>query len=252
MTEWFHTIGAGALQGLTEFLPVSSSGHLFLFRNFFQTDLDTALVILLHMGTLLAVLFFVRKEIWAILQGLWKKEIKAIRLTFAVVAGTVPALIVGLLIKGWLDTYLSINWVIGINLWITGLALFLTDRIVRGATAFDDIGMAKGFWIGVFQACAILPGISRSGFTFLGALILGVQRESALKFSFLLSIPAIMGGFILEARSMSFTGPNIVGFLVSAITGWFALWFLYQLARIRKLCFFSIYCWVVGTIVLFL
>jgi len=142
--------------------------------------------------------------------------------------------------------------VIAANLWITGVLLFLSDRLQRERIPLFEVGIRSGVLIGLFQAAAILPGISRSGITLFGALLLGLKREAALQFSFLLSIPAILGGFVLEAGSITVSGPNMAGFLVSIGTGWMALWFLYQLAKIRKLFFFSIYCWTVGFIVLFL
>ncbi len=252
MLDWIHSIGAGALQGFTEFLPVSSSGHLFLYRNLFGADIDTALVVLLHVGTLLAVLFFLRKEIFTIFRGLWSREVRSLRLTAALFVGTLPALFVGLAIKGFLDSYLSMNWVIALNLWITGTLLLLSDRLQRERISLFEVGIRSGVLIGLFQAVAIMPGISRSGVTLFGALLLGLKRDAALQFSFLLSIPAILGGFVLKAGSIPLTGPNMAGFLVSIGTGWVALWCLYQLAKIRKLFFFSFYCWTVGFIVLFL
>ncbi|MEA1883212.1 MAG: undecaprenyl-diphosphate phosphatase [Thermotogota bacterium] len=250
MGEFFQSFSAGIIQGTTEFLPVSSSGHLFLFRNFFNIDFGTDYVVLLHFGTLLAVLFFFWKDIWQIIHGLFTKNFYSWKLFFALIIGTIPAAVSGLLIEEFLEQHLTSNLTIGISLIITGVFLFFSDYLKKTDYSIKQIGMKKAFFIGIFQALAIIPGLSRSGLTLFGALLLGVKREDAFKFSFLLSIPVILGSTILKMGQISQSAQGLLGFVVAAISGFFALWLLKILTRTKKLKYFAFYCWIMGILVL--
>jgi undecaprenyl-diphosphatase len=247
MADIFQAIGTGLIQGTTEFLPVSSSGHLFLARNFLGLNFGTEYVVLLHAGTLLAVLFFFWKDIRDIVLGIFTAQMSAWKLFFALIAGSVPAAFFGILGKDFLDQHLTGNAVIGFSLLITGSLLFLSDRFKEGKYDIKAIGLKLALLIGLFQAFAIVPGISRSGLTLFGALLLGVKREDAFKFSFLLSIPVILGGTLLELDKMSQVQNGLWGFVFAAVSGFFALWLLKILTRSKKLKYFSFYCWGVGT-----
>jgi len=238
----------GALQGATEFLPVSSSGHLFLARNLFSLNFGTEYIVLLHLGTLLAVILYFWKDIRDILFGLFKLDFKSWKLTFALIVATVPAVIVGYFFKDFIEQNMTNNIFVGICLFITGVTVFITDRIKVSKYGIEDIGVLKALLIGVFQAMAILPGISRSGFTLACALLLGVKREDAFRFSFLLSIPVILGGAVFEMSGNQHFFEGMGGFITAAVVGFFALFILKKLTKTSKLKYFSFYCWVMGVI----
>src|SRR6056297_660849 len=246
MGEFLQSLSTGILQGTTEFLPVSSSGHLFLFRNFFNVDFGTDYVVLLHLGTLIAVLFFFWKEIWKILTGLFTKDFGAWKLFLALIVGTIPAAVSGLLIEEFLEQHLTSNLTIGLSLIVTGLLLFISDGFKKTKVKLSEIGIKKAFFIGLFQAMAIVPGLSRSGLTLFGALYLGVKREDAFKFSFLLSIPVILGSTMIKINEVSQLTEGAWGFLFAAISGFFALWLLKILTKTKKLKYFAFYCWIMA------
>jgi len=250
MADLFQGISTGIIQGLTEFLPVSSSGHLFLFRNFFNQDFGTDYVILLHFGTLLAVFFFFWKDIWRIIRGLFSKDFNAWKLFIALIVGTIPAAVSGLLIEDFLEQHLTSNLTIGLSLLLTGGLLFFSDYLRKSDLTIHQIGMKKAFLIGLFQALAILPGISRSGITLFGALLLGVKREDAFKFSFLLSIPVILGSTLLKIDELSQSTEGLLGFVIAAVSGFFALWLLKILTRSKQLKYFAFYCWIIGILLI--
>ncbi len=246
MENFFHSLSTGLIQGTTEFLPVSSSGHLFLFRNFFQYDFGTDYVVLLHFGTLIAVLFFFWKDIWLILKGLFSKDFNSWKLFFALIIGTIPAAVSGLLLEDYLEQNLTSNLTIGIALFITGFLLLISDRFKKTDLKITDIGIKIALFIGVFQALAIVPGLSRSGLTLFGALFLGIKREDAFKFSFLLSIPVILGTTLLKIEKISQLTEGTWGFVFATISGFFALWLLKILTNSKKLKYFAFYCWIIG------
>ena len=246
MENFYQSLSTGIIQGITEFLPVSSSGHLFLFRNFFNIDFGTDYVILLHFGTLLAVLFFFWKDIWLILKGLFTKDFNAWKLFLALIVGTIPAAVSGFFLEDFLDQHLTSNLTIGLSLMITGVLLFLSDGLKKTDTSIKEIGLKKAFLIGIFQALAIIPGLSRSGLTLFGALFFGVKREDAFKFSFLLSIPVILGTTLLKIEQITKITEGMWGFVFAAISGFFALWLLRILTKTKQLKYFAFYCWVLG------
>jgi len=246
MDHFLQSISTGVIQGTTEFLPVSSSGHLFLFRNLFQVNFGTDYVVLLHLGTLIAVVFFFWKDIWNILKGLFSKEMDAWKIVISLIVGTIPAAIAGLLLEDFLEAYLTSNWVIGVSLIITGLLLFVTDRFPENRTGLKEVGLKKAFIIGLFQAAAIVPGLSRSGLTLFGSLLVGLKREEAFKFSFLLSIPVILGGTLLKINQITQSQGGGVGFLFATVSGFFSLWLLKFLTKSKKLKYFAFYCWFIG------
>lgn len=250
MGDFLQSLTTGVIQGTTEFLPVSSSGHLFLFRNFFNFNFGTDYVILLHFGTLIAVLFFFWKEIWHIIQGMFSKDFYAWKLFFALIVGTIPAAISGLLIEEFLEQHMTSNLTIGLALLVTGALLFFSDRFKNTVSPINQIGIKKALLIGLFQALAIVPGLSRSGLTLFGALLLGIKREDAFKFSFLLSIPVILGSTIIKIDQISQSTQELWGFLFAALSGFFALWLLKILTKTKKLKYFAFYCWIMAILVL--
>ncbi len=269
-----EAITLGLIQGLTEFIPVSSSGHLILVREIFGwADSGIAFDSILHLGTLLAVLIYFWKT--------WKNLLKALGqiisrkpvkpedkfLLGAIIIGTIPALIVGYFFNETIDkTFREITWVT-IFLIATGIVFVIAERVRKwfkkrekqyGKTEFKDVGWAKILFIGLMQAIALLPGVSRSGMTIAGGIFSGLSRESAARFAFLLSMPIILAAGILGLVEVFGNGglekigliSLIVGFVVSAVSGYFAVRFMLKFLRNHKLYIFSIYLIVLGVVLL--
>lgn len=246
----------GALQGLTEFLPVSSSGHLTLFQFFtdaFQESLT--LNIAVHLGTLLTVLIFYRKDIIEILRGCLKREKKALQQCLFIVIAVLPTGVMGLFIKKVFPEVLISPMVSSICLMFTGLVLFSTKKIKSNDKRNTIFGMTAkiAFILGCVQGCAVLPGLSRSGLTIVAALWLGVDRQNAAKFSFLISVPAIFGAGLLEllGETAHFDWVQMgIGILASFLVGLFAIYWMVRLTESKKLSSFAYYVWGIGLLTL--
>ncbi len=242
----------GIIQGLTEFLPISSTGHLALGRHAFGlNEAGLFLDSMLHIGTLFAVLYFYREEMARILRRPFDK------LTGLLVVGTVPAVIVGLtledLFEGISDTGSTIGW----EFLVTGAFLWFSDSIKNGRKKMADISYTDALVIGAFQAGAIFPAVSRSGLTIVGGLIRKLDRETAAYFSFLLSIPAIAGGVVLQSAKLLdgsaepiSAGALAVGTLASAIFGYLAVKFMINYLKRGSLKLFAVYVWALGSLVI--
>lgn len=247
----FEAIGLGALQGVTEFLPVSSSGHLVIGQHLLGISVSgNAFEVWVHLGTLLSILVVFKQEILSLLTTITQAETR--KYIGILIAGTVPAVIIGFgfkdTISGWFDSV----GVVSIGLIITGILLFLT-KAVHPKTA--KITLAAGVCIGLAQALAIVPGISRSGATIAMALCLGVSSKEAAKFSFLLAIPAIAGAGLLtaldavQAQEMSLSLFIILpGLIASFGVGWISLRWLLAIIQKGKLHWFGTYCIALGVI----
>jgi undecaprenyl-diphosphatase len=229
------------IQGIAEFLPISSSGHLVVVSALFGMKEGSAeLNIILHFGTLLAIVLFYWKRIVALLSS----DRKVIPL---LIVGTIPAVVIGLVIKKlypWITEYPLLA---GFMLPVTGMMLLLLPKIKKGETEYQDMTYLSAFLIGCAQAFAILPGISRSGSTIVAGSFLGLKRQAAATFSFLLAIPVILGATVLEVKDMmeSETGSTIpvwllaAGALVSFAVGLVALRWLVQWVEKGKLHWFA-------------
>ncbi|GAB6906413.1 Undecaprenyl-diphosphatase [Desulfosarcina cetonica] len=266
-----EAIVLGTVQGLTEFLPVSSSGHLVLFQNLFGLkDPELLFDISLHVGTLLAVLIVFYREILDILTALVQLPMRlksaggmmrliqvdpSIRLALLIIVGSVPTALIGLLFKKITDQLFGSPAIVGGMLIVTGTLLWLTRRIRGQGRPVARTTVKDALVIGIVQGLAILPGISRSGSTIATALFLGVDRKLAGRYSFLLSIPAIVGALVLglKAPELATTIPLttiLIGALVSAVVGWLALVILLRVVDRGQLHRFAPYCWLVGLITL--
>ncbi|CAM3785152.1 undecaprenyl-diphosphate phosphatase [Mesobacillus zeae] len=242
----------GVIQGLTEFLPISSTGHLYLGRNLFGLQeagllLDT----MLHVGTLLAVFVFYKDEFIRILKDPFGK------LTFLLVVGTLPAVMAGLLFKDFFDDISKTGATIGWEFLITGTFLWFADSIKNGRKKMADITYKDAFIIGTFQAAAMMPAISRSGMTIVAALWRKLDRETAAYFSFLLSTPAILGAIVLQLKDLFAGGSEaialsslFVGIVTSAIFGYIAVKWMIGYLKNHSLKPFAIYVWILGIAVL--
>ncbi len=258
----------GIVQGLAEFLPISSSGHLALLQNFFDIEGGKILAFttMLHFGTLVAVFIVYWSDIWALIKelGATFKDIftgKGLRpnanptrkLGLMIIVGTIPAAVFGLLLNDYMEKAFTSILLIGICLIITGTFLWFAEKIGKNFRDIDRMNYRNAVTIGIFQAIALLPGISRSGATITGGLLLGLTRELAVKFAFLVSIPSILGAFILEVPDALDSGidsaiiiPLIVGVVCAAISGVIAIKFMIKVVTGKKLFIFSIYTWLVG------
>ncbi len=242
----------GLVQGLTEFLPVSSSGHLVLGTHLLGATAEENLLfdVLVHFGTLLAVLVVFREKIAAIIAALLGRgPARDRKLAGLIILGSVPAAFVGLLLDDLVEQLFGSVLAVAIALLVTGVIL----RMARERPgARHEVGLPAAIAIGIGQAFAITPGISRSGTTIALALRLGIAQAEAAEFSFLLAVPAIGGAFILKlsdalsAGSVDAWGPYILGTLLSALSGWAALRWLLSLLRGGRFHLFSWYCWALG------
>ncbi|ONN27790.1 UDP-diphosphatase [Thermosipho affectus] len=231
----------GIIQGLTEFLPVSSSGHLSMFSKILNIDSNLSIFALLHLATLAAIIIFVWKELFEIIKGLFKFEKNYINLVLKIIVSTIPAAIFGLLFENKVESSISNLKIISFFFLVTSAALFISDKL-KGKKNYFEITYTDALTIGLFQALAIFPGISRSGFTLFGALMIGLKRELALKYSFLISIPVILGAGILGVKNMSINTIYLTSALVAFIFGLFSLFILKKATISKNLKIFSIYC----------
>ena len=261
-----ETILLGVVQGLTEFLPVSSSGHLVIFENLLGfKEPEILLDASLHLGTLLAVCIYFRSDLKKMIQELWAWVAPGSQngalgshalLALMVVVGSIPTAFIGLIFKDPLEALFSSVTTVGVMLLVTGVIVGVTKFISRNHGKWDQVGIWMALAIGTVQGLAIIPGISRSGSTIVCALLLGLNRETAGRFSFLLSIPAIIGavGLHLESDAIARVGiaPLTVGFASSALVGFFALKLLMGMVKKGHFYYFAPYCWVVGILTIIL
>ena len=255
MEEYIQIIILGIIQGIAEFLPISSSGHLQLAADIFNwsPEESTTMSILLHAGTLLAIIIFYFKTL---LNILLKKEFKLI---VQIISATLPVVILGMIYKIMkFDEFVATQPIIvGICFIITGLILIVSEKKHQESFSLKNLNFKNALLIGTTQAIAILPGISRSGSTIGAALKLGLKRDDAARFSFLLAIPAIGGATFLEIISMlknssqATNNDNMIlyayGFIVSFIVGLISLKALLAILKKGKLKYFSYYLFILGS-----
>lgn len=255
MMETIRAIILGIIQGLTEFLPVSSSGHLELGKYFLgdssQAEESLLMTITLHVATALSTVWVFRKDILDIVKGLlalrWNDET---RFALQVVISMIPAALVGLFFEDQIETLFNGNiLLVGFNLIITGLLLFLADR----STVNDrPVKNWQALVVGISQAIAILPGISRSGATIATSVLLHIDRKKAARFSFLMVLPLIFGKMVVDLADGSYSASPtpiaslIAGFLAAFLVGLFACRWMIRIVQSSKLSYFAYYCFAVG------
>ncbi len=251
MPEFIKVLILSVIQGLTEFIPVSSSGHLVLAKHFLGLKSQgLALEVALHVGTLLAVLVFYFKRIVFLLNDLMKWKEEGRRYALAVIAGSIPAGIVGVVFKQKLEAMGDSCLLVSCFIMVTGLIL-LSLRFVRRSDG--KLSVWNALMIGVAQAFAVIPGISRSGATIVTARHLGVEPGKAAEFSMLLMLPAVGGATFLELihdsawKTLSVSPVDSgVGILVAAVVGYISIGLLVKMLSAEKLWLFGIYCLIVG------
>ena len=248
----------GAVQGLTEFLPVSSDGHLALLHSFIAplpSRETLAIDVALHAGTLAATLVYFRRDLLGMLNAVrhggadWRG-----RWILLIGLGSVPVALVGGLWRHQIERTFTSMTVVGVSFLATGTLLFLT-RWARASRGEADLGVRDALAIGCLQATALLPGVSRSGTTIAGGLFGGLRPDVAARFSFLLGIPAIIGAQLVELDTILSLDPAslravVAGTLVAAITGLLAIWALMRLVLSQRLHYFAFYLWPLGAFVL--
>ncbi len=266
----------GVLQGIAEFLPISSSGHLALGKILLGSEVESGITyeVVVHFGTLVSIIYYYRTELERLLASglrfllnpVKEKANKDIHFLGMILISMIPAFIVGFTLRDKVEAIFSNPLLVSIMLLVTGGLLFST-KFVQNRTQESDIsnepsqnsttsiGIAKSFVIGFAQACAMIPGISRSGATITIALWLGVDRKTAANFSFIMVIPVIGGAMLLQVLDLIELGIQgdalqvlIIGFLSSLISGYFALKYLIIVLKKSGFYLFSFYCWAVGLV----
>ncbi len=265
-----ESIILGLVQGLAEFLPISSSGHLAALQYIFGIDGSNVLTftVMLHFGTLVAIFIVywkdivdLVKELFATIkdictgQGVQINKNETRKLGFMIIAASIPTAIFGLLLNDFFESLYSKMAVIGVCLIITGLGLFFAERNGGGTRTIKDMNFRNAFFIGLCQSVAIMPGISRSGATMIGGLACKFDRAFAVRYAFLISIPSVLGAFLLEvpdaiSAATDGTGMSLgvmaAGIIVAAVSGYAAIKVMIKAVTDKKLMYFSVYTWIAG------
>ena len=269
--SYFEAIILGLVQGLAEFLPISSSGHLALLQQAFGIHEDKVLLfaVLLHVGTLISVFIVYWKDIWELIvelcltirdlctgKGLRLAERPIRKLGVMIIVATIPTAIIGLVFSDFFDSLYNSVIPIGVGLIITGFLLIFAEKKGEGNRGIQQMNFRNAIFLGLVQGVAICPGISRSGSTLFGSLICNLDRKFAVKFVFLISIPSILGSAVLEAPAAleagvtaAEVGPVLVGMLVAAVSGLVAIKTMIKIVSDKKLSYFSYYVWALGLFV---
>lgn len=257
-----ESIVLGVIQGLTEFLPVSSSGHIELGKAIFgieEKEAGLLFTVVLHFATALSTIIVFWKDILQIFKGLfqftWNEES---RFSLFVVISMIPASLVGVFLKDQIDDFYNGNvLLVSVMLLVTGVVLFYSDRAKNTSGKVTGV---NSFILGVVQAIAIMPGISRSGSTIATAVMLGIDREKAARFSFLMVLPLIFGAMAKEfkdyfdlstaeqASALIIDSTVIAGFVAALVAGYFACKWMIAIVKRSKLSYFAYYCWIVGVV----
>jgi undecaprenyl-diphosphatase len=254
MASIIETVILGIIQGLTEWLPVSSSGHLAIAKEFLDWKPPIIFYILLHVGTLLVIVVFFRKEVMKTLKALARRDLKSEdgKLSVFVVVGSIPTAVIGYVFQDFFESFFDNLLVVGVALLATGFLLSVSER--RGGDR--TINYLDSLLVGIAQGVAIIPGVSRSGATISTGLLRGVNREAAFRFSFLFSIPAILGATLAKLGDWSLLTSSVdviavtLGVTASIVVGYFSLKVLLKAVVRQKFHWFAFYCWTAGALVL--
>jgi undecaprenyl-diphosphatase len=247
----------GFIQGVTEWLPISSTGHLRITEQFLVLAVPLLFDVTLHVGTLIIILLFFRKDVKTILAALVKGDFKSEngKLIPLIIVGTVPTALIGVVFSNAIETYFSSFLPIAGAFITCGVVLYFSKS---GQERKENITYMEALAIGAAQGVALIPGLSRSGLTIAIALLLGIRREKAFKFSFLLSVPAVIGALGLtlyeQHETLNLAGVGLteilVGIAVSLVVSYFALKLLWRVLAGKKFYLFAFYCWLLGAVLL--
>lgn len=263
-----EAIFLGLVQGLTEFLPISSTAHIVMARMFLGIDAPGLfLEIWLHMGSLAAVTLYYRNTLWNLAVGgfafVFKRDASRKIDFFWIIylgIGTFITGVLGLTLKESIDEHITSPQVMGFSLLFTALLLLAVEQYQKMKQPQGEVNLWRSIFIGFMQAIAILPGVSRSGITLVGGLASGLKREEAVRFSFLLAIPVVAGSSLVAFKDVSETGDLLTGFpltalllavLTSAFASWIGIIWLIRFVQSGRLYIFAIYCAVVGSVLVF-
>lgn len=254
MVTLIEVLVLAVIQGLTEWLPVSSSGHLVITQKVLGLNLPLIYSIMLHVGTLIVVLTVFRKDILEIIKALVKRDFETEEGKFAlfIAVGSVPIAIIGFVFYDFLKSLFSNLLAVGLALLITGWVLFFSEKRIGNR----KMGILDSLLIGLAQGVTIIPGISRSGVTVATGLLRRVDKAIAFKYSFLLSVPAILGATVMESRELVVGNVDLVllflGAIISMIVGYVSLKLLQKIVMNEKFHLFAYYCWIVGLVIILL
>ncbi|MDD5342043.1 MAG: undecaprenyl-diphosphatase UppP [Patescibacteria group bacterium] len=263
-----YSIIFGIIQGLTEFLPVSSTGHLVIFHEVWPMDLasDLGFDVILHAGTFFALFFFFYADIVKYLKGFfrsfkhwnWQNDLDQ-RLSWLIIIGTIPATIIGYFFESEIENQLRSLWVVVVALAAGAGLIFLAERLSRKDKPIESVNAGKALTIGLSQSLALIPGVSRSGITIITGLFVGLKREAAARFAFLLSIPVIGGAGLKKTIDLWQGGAltqdwliYLVGFLASLSSGYFCVKYFLRYLKSRSLAPFAYYRLILGLVLVVL
>ncbi|MGZ5403566.1 MAG: undecaprenyl-diphosphate phosphatase [Nocardioides sp.] len=266
MWDLLKAVVLGTLQGLTEFLPISSSAHLRIFPELLGWgDPGAAFTAVIQIGTELAVLIYFRKDIWRIgttwVRSLYRPEYRGhldSRMGWFIIIGSLPIVLLGIALKDIIESDFRNLWVIGTTLIVLGVILGVADRMSADRKTLKDLSLRDAVLMGLAQACALVPGVSRSGATISMGRILGYERETATRYAFLLAIPAVIGAGLFELQEIPNGentygwGPTIVATVVAFVVGYAAIAWLLRYVSTNSYLPFVIYRIGLGTLVLVL
>ena len=266
MWDFFEALVLGTIQGLTEFLPISSSAHLRIFPEMFGWgDPGAAFTAVIQIGTELAVLIFFRHDIWRIgsmwVRSLFKPEYRGhldARMGWFIIIGSLPIVLLGVALKDVIEKDFRSLWIIGSALIVLGIVLGIADRVSRSDKQIKQMSLRDAVLMGLAQACALVPGVSRSGATISMGRFLGYEREAATRYAFLLAIPAVVGAGLFELKEIPHGdntygwGPTILATVVSFVVGYAAIAWLLRYVSTRSYTPFVLYRVALGAAVLIL
>ena len=256
MNEIWQSLILGVVQGLTELLPISSSAHLNLIPWIFNWDIPESFDVALHFGTLLAIAIFFFKDWIELIKGGYKQVVKKEKsfegkMFWYLVAATIPGGIIGYILDHFVgDALGNMPLLIAIALIVMGIILYVVDKKAPNKTKYEEMNFKQTFIIGISQALAFIPGVSRSGVTMTTGRLMGVDRASTAKYSFMLSAPIVLGATIYKFKDFVFGMPFVVGVLSSFIVGLLVIKLLLQYLQKGSFKVFAIYRIIVGLIVI--
>ncbi len=254
MASFIEAVIFGVIQGLTEWLPVSSSGHLAIAKEFFGWRPPVIFFVLLHVGTLVVIVAFFRRDIVEVLKALVRRNLRSEegKLGVCVIVGSVPTAVIGYIFQDLFESFFDNLLVVGAALLATGFLLFVSEQR-EGDKA---LGFLDSLLVGIAQGIAIIPGISRSGATISIGLLRRVDKETAFRFSFLLSIPAVLGAAIAKSGDLNLLIDHgdviavVVGVVTSMVVGYLSLKVLRKAVMKKRFHWFALYCWAAGALVI--
>lgn len=272
MLDILSAIILGAVQGISEFLPISSSGHLVLIPALLGIETGLAFDTILHIGTLVAIFTFFWKDIINLIKGfilsiidltegvdIFKRELHRVpekRFAWLIIVGTIPTGIMGILLKDAIETIFRGTLFVGIFLLVTAAVLYYSERHSSGQITQKDMSFKQALIVGICQGLAVFPGISRSGSTIASGLCLGLNREYAARYSFLLSIPAVIGAGLIQIKDIATLDASVsvllAGFISSVIFGYLSIKLLMKMIKGWSLDIFAYYCTIIGIITIIL